>query len=116
MNKKEFSYDLLEISNRCINRDVKEEIFEKNSEKTEKKAYCESEKYKLEIKKKNKNRVNKKYCNVVNKKIISDKRIIVTSLMAGAASLLNAESAETLKPSGYTVNYNENTGTDEKKW
>ena len=114
MNKKEFSYDLLEISNRCINRDVKEEIFEKNSEKAGKKAYCESEKYKLEIKKNNKNRVNKKYCNVVNKKIISDKRIIVTSLMAGAASLLNAESAETLKPSGYTVNYNKNTETNEK--
>ena len=37
MNKKEFSYDLLEISNRCINRDVKEEIFEKNIEKAEKK-------------------------------------------------------------------------------
>ena len=47
MNKKGFSYDLLEISNRCINRDVKEEIFEKNSEKAGKKAYCESEKYKL---------------------------------------------------------------------
>lgn len=114
MKKKEFSYDLLEISNRCINRDVKEEIFEKNSEKAEKKAYCESEKYKLENKKNNKNRVNKKYYNVVNKKIISDKRIVVTSLMAGAASLLNAESAETVKPSGYTVNYNKNTGTDEK--
>lgn len=114
MNKKEFSYDLLEISNRCINRDVKEEIFEKNNEKAEKKADCESEKYKLENKKNNKNRVNKKYYNVVNKKIISDKRIVVTSLMAGAASLLNAESAETLKLSGYTVNYNENTGNDEK--
>ena len=55
MNKKEFSYDLLEISNRCINRDVKEEIFGKNSEKAGKKVYCENEKYKLEIKK-NKNR------------------------------------------------------------
>lgn len=34
--------------------------------------------------------------------------------MTGIASLLNAESTETLKPSGYTVNYMANTGTDEK--
>ena len=114
MNKKEISYDFLEISNRCINRAVKEETFTKKIKKAGKKTNYSSAKYKLEIKKESKNRFNKKFGNIVNKKIVSDKRIIVTSLMTGIASLLNAESTETLKPSGYIVNYMANTGTDEK--
>lgn len=112
-NKKEFLYEFLEISNRHIDRDVKKEIFTEKMEENEKLINYRSWKPEIKIRERNKNKFKGKTDNITVGKIVTDKKIIVTSLMTGIASLLNAEAKNTSQP-GYAVNYMADRGVNEK--
>lgn len=112
-NKKEILYEFLEISNRHIDRDVKKEVFTKKIEENEKFINYGSWKSEIKIRKIREGKKNKfkgKPDNIIAGKIVTNKKIIVTSLMTGVASLLNGETVKT----GYTVNYVADREVNEK--